>query len=45
MPHPVGARYDDCAGCHVIGGNLGMPEDHVDQTNETCIDCHAAPAR
>jgi len=43
VPHPVTARYDDCAGCHAIGGNLGMPADHEGLTNGDCADCHARP--
>jgi hypothetical protein len=39
VPHPMAAPYDDCAACHAIGGNLGMPESHAGYAG-----CHAASA-
>jgi hypothetical protein len=43
VPHPVAAPYDNCVACHAIGGNLGMPQDHADHTNDACGACHAGP--
>jgi hypothetical protein len=40
VPHPIVAPYDDCVGCHAIGGNLSMPESHASYTNATCTNCH-----
>jgi hypothetical protein len=42
IPHPVGAAYENCVGCHAIGSNRGMPENHAGYTNEMCVQCHAA---
>jgi hypothetical protein len=44
VPHPVGGAYSNCAGCHAIGGNRAMPENHAAYTNEMCVNCHVAPA-
>jgi hypothetical protein len=44
VPHPVGGAYASCAGCHAIGGNRAMPENHAAYTNEMCVTCHVAPA-
>jgi hypothetical protein len=44
IPHPVGEPYTDCVACHAIGGNRGMPENHVDFTNGQCSSCHAGPS-
>lgn len=44
VPHLLAAPYDDCAGCHAIGGNLSMPADHDGFANADCADCHANPA-
>lgn len=41
VTHPVTAPYDDCVGCHAIGENLSMPEDHGDYANGECGDCHS----
>jgi hypothetical protein len=40
LPHPSVKPYDECTGCHAIGGNLGMPQDHADFTIDTCTTCH-----
>jgi hypothetical protein len=42
IPHPVGDAYNNCVGCHAIGGNRGMPENHAAYTNEMCANCHPA---
>jgi cytochrome c553 len=40
VPHPAAAPYDDCVGCHAIGGNRSMPQDHADYANDACSGCH-----
>lgn len=42
IPHPAGDAYANCAGCHAIGSNRGMPENHASYTNEMCVNCHVA---
>lgn len=44
IPHPVGGAYANCVGCHAIGSNRGMPENHASYTNEMCVNCHPAVA-
>ncbi|MCU0502658.1 MAG: hypothetical protein MUC51_13005 [Anaerolineae bacterium] len=43
VPHLVGGAYTNCSGCHAIGGNRAMPENHAAYTNEMCVNCHVAP--
>ena len=40
VPHGVALPYDDCVGCHAIGGNRSMPADHENAANGDCADCH-----
>lgn len=42
VPHRLALPYDDCVGCHAIGGNRSMPADHVEYANGDCADCHEA---
>jgi len=44
LPHPDMKPYDECIGCHAIGGNFGMPESHAVFTIETCTACHRSSA-
>lgn len=44
VPHPVAGPYANCVGCHAIGGNRSMPDNHASFTNATCAGCHATPA-
>jgi hypothetical protein len=44
VPHAVAKPYDDCVGCHAIGGGRSMPEDHAGIGREDCSGCHAVGA-
>jgi hypothetical protein len=44
VPHPAAEPYTDCVGCHAIGGNLSMPNNHASYANEACTGCHTGPA-
>jgi hypothetical protein len=44
IPHPAAEPYTNCVACHAIGGNRGMPENHVTYSNAQCTNCHAGPS-
>jgi hypothetical protein len=45
VPHGLALPYDDCVGCHAIGGNRSMPANHAEYANTECASCHeASPA-
>lgn len=47
IPHTLSGREGKCTECHQIGlsgvgevGGKGIPDDHNDQTNDSCLTCH-----